>query len=354
MVMISEKHRTNVNIVLADNDPYMRQGLRNALASKGYRTVRTVGRVSMVRDLLIATPPDLLIVDVETPSGDAIELVSEIRSGKAGMNPFLPVILIAWDTTPAAVRRAADSGADFILMKPFSPAQLFKRIERLFSSRKSFVATSHYVGPVRQDTESSSTFRTYEVPNTLKDKLEGKTIDQTDLANQISQVLGKIGAGQLEQSAQQLACTVQQACMTLENGNSPEQMAWTLSEVVQTAKDLRASNTGDIAKLCTSLIRVSATMHRDPSGITDKEMELLSSLARLILLAANPDMQEPTVIDEISRAVSRFTPNRCDRPCNPPKPRRTNPPEPWSGTPDRQLRFAARSSAVRPRTALSE
>ena len=52
MLMNVEKNRASVKIVLADSDSYMRQGLRNAFATEGYQDFQTVGRISLLRDLL--------------------------------------------------------------------------------------------------------------------------------------------------------------------------------------------------------------------------------------------------------------------------------------------------------------
>ena len=84
MLMNVERNRASVKIVLADSDSYMRQGLRNAFATEGYQDFRTVGRLSLLRDLLASAPADLLILDVDTPDGDAVEVAREIRAGKLG------------------------------------------------------------------------------------------------------------------------------------------------------------------------------------------------------------------------------------------------------------------------------
>ena len=49
---------------------------------------------SMVRDIVTASLVDLLILDVDTPDGDAVALVSEIRNSRVGRNPFLPIIFV--------------------------------------------------------------------------------------------------------------------------------------------------------------------------------------------------------------------------------------------------------------------
>ena len=66
------KHRANVKVVVADSDNYTSQGLRNALTNEGYRDVLVVGRLAILRDLMMASMVDLLVLDADLRDGDAI------------------------------------------------------------------------------------------------------------------------------------------------------------------------------------------------------------------------------------------------------------------------------------------
>ena len=109
------RYRAAVKVVIADADTYMGQGLRNALTSEGYQDVRVVARCFALRDVMLATMADLLVLDADLPDGDAIAFVREVRHGRIGRNPFLPIILVTWANDPAAVQRAVNSGVDLIL-----------------------------------------------------------------------------------------------------------------------------------------------------------------------------------------------------------------------------------------------
>lgn len=305
-----EKNRASVQILLADNDSYMRQGLRNAFASEGYQNVRTVGKIPMLKELLNAMTPDLLIVDVGTPDGDAIGLVRELRAGKVGKNPFLPVILATWASNPEVIGRAAESGVDLILAKPLSPAQLFSRIDSLVKDRKPFIATNRYFGPERRGKERQGDIRHFEVPNTLKDKLEGRPVDPAALNEQVDALMQEMQESRLETSAMMLAEKVEKVCTACENGESLKDIGNALAMISRTADDIRRLGTGDITALCASLVRIAGPLLRGAQEIGEKEIEILRPLSQSILLAARPNADDPMVMAEISKAVARFAPNK--------------------------------------------
>jgi two-component system chemotaxis response regulator CheY len=308
VVRISEKNRANVKILLADNDSVMRQGLRNAFANEGYKDVRAVGRLSVVREILAGALVDLLILDVETPDGDAIELVSDIRNSRLGPNPFLPIIFVTWDTDPSTINRAANSGVDFILMKPLSPTQLFTRIKSLVSDRKPFVATPGYIGPERREKERWGDIKHFEVPNTLRDKLDGKPVDQAAMSSQIEVVMQEMVSSRMELAAGKLVTGIGTICGAYAKTKTLAGTEPAFASVVATASEIQALGKGDITRLCASLIRIVADMRRNLAEVDVKEIELLTPLTQSIMLAATPNLQQQAVMDEISRAVARFAP----------------------------------------------
>jgi DNA-binding response OmpR family regulator len=288
----------------------MRQGLRNALAHEGYRDVRAVGRLTTLREMIAASPADLLILDVDTPDGDAIDVVIDIRNNRLGRNPFMPIIFVTWDSDPTAINRAAASGVDFILMKPLSPAVLFTRIESLVTQRKPFIAIAGYIGPERREKERWGDIQHFEVPNTLRDKLDGKPIDHAAMSDQIGTLMREMNSTRLQQAAAKLAATVEQVCLVYERETTLAGTEGALTTIVSMLKEIGTLGTGDITKLCHSLLKVVGTVRRNLAEVDDKQIELLRPLAQSILLAASPHLDKAEVTEKISRAVERFAPKK--------------------------------------------
>jgi DNA-binding response OmpR family regulator len=300
-----------VKILLADSHSYMRQGLRNALAHEGYRDVRAVGRLTTLREMIAASPADLLILDVDTPDGDAIDVVIDIRNNRLGRNPFMPIIFVTWDSDPTAINRAAASGVDFILMKPLSPAVLFTRIESLVTQRKPFIAIAGYIGPERREKERWGDTRHFEVPNTLRDKLDGKPVDHAAMSDHIGSLMREMNSTRVQLAARKLAATVEQVCIVYERERALAGTEGALSTIASMAKEIGTlGGGGDLIKLCHSLLKVVGTVRRNLAEVDHKEIELLRPLAQSILLAASPHLDKAEVTEEISRAVERFAPKK--------------------------------------------
>jgi len=182
----------DVKVVLVDDESLMRQIIMNALAAGGYREVRSVFRLAQFREAIESANPDLLIINGEMADGDPVELVRQIRLGRIGRNPFIPVIMTSWHSEGEFVRRVVDGGIDVLMTKPFAAGQLFARIDFLVSSRPAFVATASYIGPDRRKARRDDTFPRFDVPNTLRDRLEGQALNPEDTAALISRTFALI------------------------------------------------------------------------------------------------------------------------------------------------------------------
>jgi DNA-binding response OmpR family regulator len=77
---------------------------------------------------------DILITDVRLPDGDGLDLVQQIG---ASSGPRPRVIVITGHLDQKSVSAARDSGAEAVLLKPFSLKALFERIVAVDTSSTS-------------------------------------------------------------------------------------------------------------------------------------------------------------------------------------------------------------------------
>lgn len=117
-------------ILLVDDDPDIREVLRDHLESAGHSVVEAQnGRVGMV--MLGENPYDLVITDVFMPDGDGLEFINELHA-KAGE---LPVIAISGggshDFGLEMLSVSSVLGAKAILAKPFNSDVLLRTVEQV-------------------------------------------------------------------------------------------------------------------------------------------------------------------------------------------------------------------------------
>jgi two-component system response regulator MprA len=110
-------------VLVVEDDQRIRASIRRALAYEGYRAFEAQdgeSALAAVRD----DPPDLILLDLNLPGIDGIEVCRRIR--EAG--DTMPIIMItARDTVPDRVV-GLDSGADDYLVKPFDLSELTARV----------------------------------------------------------------------------------------------------------------------------------------------------------------------------------------------------------------------------------
>lgn len=305
-----QRNRAFVKVLMADSDTYIRQAFSNALTAEGYRDIRTLSRLSLVRDVLTATVPDLVILDCEMPDGDAIEFVREIRNGRLGRNPFVPIILTVWDSDGISIDEAVNSGVDLILAKPLAPAQLFARIDSLVIERKPFVVTADYIGPDRRERISPNDENSFEVPNTLRDKVAGTPIDEEALSALIETTLREINSSRLQQGSLKLACQVEVLIRAFSAGKVGKSTRQHIGRIITSTEDIvmRVQNTEfeQLKGLCESLIKVAREVYRRPKKADQKQVDLMRPLSQSILVSTNPELKSQLPAAEIENMVSNY------------------------------------------------
>ena len=152
-----------------------RTATRAALYTLGFRRIETVATLDAFTDAIRRRPPDLALCESQGADGHLCRLIQELRQGAAGFNPFIVIIVTAWEKSGALVTRVVNSGADDLLLRPFSTTLLGQRIETHVERRKGFVVTSDYVGPDRRkDMARPSNVELFDPPNSLKMKAKDR------------------------------------------------------------------------------------------------------------------------------------------------------------------------------------
>ena len=152
-----------------------RMATRAVLYTLGFRKIETVGTTKAFGEHLRRRAPDLAMCEMQGAESDLCDLIQTLRQGNETHNPFVVVIATAWDKSAALISRVVNSGADDLLLRPFSTALLGSRIETHIRRRKGFVVTTDYVGPDRRrDTTRPSNVELFAAPNSLKLKAQDR------------------------------------------------------------------------------------------------------------------------------------------------------------------------------------
>ena len=171
----------SVDVLIYDPVASNRTATRATMYALGFRRTETVSTLEAFMEAVQKNPPDIALCEAQGATDELCAVIQQMRQGSAGFNPFVVIIVTAWDKSTGLINKVVSSGADDLLLRPFSTAQLGTRIESHVDRRKTFVITTDYVGPDRRkDTNRASNAELFEPPNSLKmkakDRMSGEAI----------------------------------------------------------------------------------------------------------------------------------------------------------------------------------
>ena len=120
-------------ILVVEDRPINRRFLATLLQERGHRVLEAADGEEGLR-IASAESPDLVIVEIVTPSMDACQFVMKLEAQAAGVRP--PVIFRAAAFVEAEGRALAESVGAFFLLRPASPEMLLALASAALSGAK--------------------------------------------------------------------------------------------------------------------------------------------------------------------------------------------------------------------------
>lgn len=325
---VTRNDRELVRIVVADPDRHLRMALRQAFLYAGFKSVQDVGTVETLKEVLEEGTPDLLLVAAKLPDGDGCAVVRNLRHSKVGRNPFLSVIVTAWPEECEDVGRMINSGTDHVVLKPVAPLAVFERMEAIIERRRPFVATATYLGPDRRTNTrpEDAEIPLFEVPNTLRMRAQGKSVDTLMLQRAIDQSMDKINGEMIRRQAFHLVFLIERATPLLQAGGSggPPLVAEIALCAHELSRRLEADLHGHVMELCRTLDNhLASALQRCGGGSwDDHDLTVAKKLCQAVYVGLHnhPDLSE--LAHKVSQAVGNFESRQTRRakPSTPPPP----------------------------------
>jgi DNA-binding response OmpR family regulator len=114
-----------MKLLVVDDDPDLLALVAFALTNAGYAVVKATDTLEAIA-VFEAELPDLVILDINLPSGSGFDVCKAIRARAA-----VPVMMLTARGDEEDLVRALELGADDYLTKPFSPRTLLARVKAL-------------------------------------------------------------------------------------------------------------------------------------------------------------------------------------------------------------------------------
>ncbi len=300
----------NVELVLGDPSPMVRQGLKGALYSRGFRDIVDADDVEVIRDAVSTGKVDLLICDAGLPGGDACKLTHDIRHHRIGNNPFVVVITLIDTPDKKTIMKVMNSGTDDVVLKPISAAKLFERLDTLARTRKRFVVTSDYIGPNRRDSHRPGTMRIPEidVPNPVQAKVERNTSEEA-LQAAVDSFTAVINEQKMERYAFQIQFLAERIVPMYQEGTVDMSIVQHLDRLQFVSEDLSRRTKGTafdhVNDLCQSMVAVASGIRSMPLKPDPRDIKLLPQLSQAIKRAFDHDDTAASIAHDISESVKK-------------------------------------------------
>lgn len=120
------------SILIVDDQPELAAMMADVLGDAGYVT-RIAGDGRRALAEVQASPPDLVVLDVQMPGVDGFEVATMLKSDPA--TATIPIIMVSARDGRGARVIGLESGAEDYLGKPVDPAELLARIRNLLLLR---------------------------------------------------------------------------------------------------------------------------------------------------------------------------------------------------------------------------
>jgi two-component system chemotaxis response regulator CheY len=121
-----------IKVMVVDDQASMRAMIRVALQDLGFKDVRDKPGAVEALEAVKTDRVHLIISDYNMPDMDGLEFLQQVRAdGVIGKTVF---IMLTGSSDREVVQKAAALGVNNYLMKPFAPAALKEKIERVFGA----------------------------------------------------------------------------------------------------------------------------------------------------------------------------------------------------------------------------
>ena len=125
------------HVLIAEDEPDIVDVLRQALSDRLDVEADAVANGALVMDSIAARRPDLLILDVQLPGLNGLDVFDLVRSDPLWRG--LPVLFLTGLPERAETANAT-TGVHEVLAKPFDVNDLIARAERLMGAKQADVA----------------------------------------------------------------------------------------------------------------------------------------------------------------------------------------------------------------------
>jgi len=121
-----QTEKASARILIVDDHPVVRQGLKIALGQAGFSICGEADGMAEAMSVLESVKPDLILADLDLEGASGIDLIKAVKEA----HPELPVLILSMHDEDAYAERALRAGARGYMMKHTAPEQLAEGVRQ--------------------------------------------------------------------------------------------------------------------------------------------------------------------------------------------------------------------------------
>jgi DNA-binding NarL/FixJ family response regulator len=187
-----------IRLVIADDHPVVRDGLRGMLESQpDFQVIGEASDGAAALQLAIETEPDLILIDLRMPVMDGVTAIREIKRHRPGVQ----VLVLTTYDSDADILPAIEAGATGYMLKDTSREELYRAI-RAAARGEPVLAPAvarRLIGRMRLPVEEKLSSRELEVVGLVAGGLSNSDIgsrlhiSQATVKSHLIHIFGKLG-----------------------------------------------------------------------------------------------------------------------------------------------------------------
>ena len=175
---------SKLSVLVVESNNAMFDLTKGVLSSFGVGQIISAYRADQGFQQFCEYDPDLVIVDWLSENPNGADLTKMIRTSPKSPNPFVPIIMMTGYSQKRRVMIARDSGITEFVVKPFTAATLYQKIEAIIEKPRDFVKSPDFFGP--DGRRKSSNFTGVDRRKSGAKKPQGSSGRASEIAREIA------------------------------------------------------------------------------------------------------------------------------------------------------------------------
>ena len=127
----------SASVLIIDDHPLVRDGIRKSLAAAGFNCVGEAGSLKEAIAMIALHKPDVITVDLNLPDGNGLEIITWARKHSSS----IAIIVLSLDGDLELVSAASQSGAQAFISKSESADHLIAAINSVLAQPTLFISS---------------------------------------------------------------------------------------------------------------------------------------------------------------------------------------------------------------------